>query len=142
MRLITLTLLLLTTLLAGCSTTKDPATAAANKLRSERTGKNATKVDISQGTDLTAFIRRLPGVTVRGDGPSATIRVRGNNPFISSADPLFVVDGVILGNNYDQLYSAVDVMQVDRVRVLKDIGDLSMYGVQGANGVIVVELKK
>ncbi|MEO0731359.1 MAG: TonB-dependent receptor plug domain-containing protein [Bacteroidota bacterium] len=121
----------------GCATTN---TATADNER--RVPKNATKVSIDRGTDLTEFIRRLPGVQVRGDGPNASIIVRGINTINASSDPLLVVDGQILGNDYSALYGALDVTQIDQVSVLKDAADLAMYGVQGANGVIVVNMKK
>ena len=49
--------------------------------------------------------------------------------------PLFVVDGIITDN-----ISTIDPNDVDSIDVIKD-GTSSIYGVQGANGVIMVTTK-
>ncbi|MEL7159609.1 MAG: TonB-dependent receptor plug domain-containing protein [Bacteroidota bacterium] len=122
---------------AACATT-NTSTAASDR----QVTRNTAKVSIDQGTDLTEFIRRLPGVQVMGGGGDASIIVRGVSTINGSSDPLLVVDGQIFGTDYSALYGALDVTQIDQVQVLKDAADLAMYGVQGANGVIVVNMKQ
>ncbi|MEM6772309.1 MAG: TonB-dependent receptor plug domain-containing protein, partial [Bacteroidota bacterium] len=92
-------------------------------------------------TDLTVYLQQLSGVLVQGEGPDATITVRGISSVNMETAPLFVLDGVPLGNNYADIYHSVDVQQVKNVRVLKNSVDTSLYGMRGATGVIEIERK-
>ncbi|CAH1001042.1 hypothetical protein LEM8419_02012 [Neolewinella maritima] len=115
---------------------------ATRAIRSSR-GSNSVEVDAAEtGTDLTSYLRRVAGVSVRGSGPGATVRIRGDVNFNSDSTPLFVVNGTPIGNNFSNVYSTVDVNEIARVQVLKNVSDTNRYGMQGANGVIEIKLKK
>ncbi len=106
-------------------------------------GRNSVRVDAaSTGTDLTSYLRRIAGVSVRGSGPQATVRVRGDVNFNADSTPLFVVNGTVLGNNFSSVYSAIDINEIARVTVLKNVTDTNRYGMQGANGVIEIKLRQ
>jgi TonB-dependent starch-binding outer membrane protein SusC len=81
-----------------------------------------------------------PGVNITrsngapGAGTRVTIRGAGT---IGSATPLYIVDGVAVGN-IDYL-SPSDIESVD---VLKDAASAAIYGSRAANGVILVTTKK
>jgi TonB-linked SusC/RagA family outer membrane protein len=63
------------------------------------------------------------------------IRIRGITSLNKSSEPLWVVDGVIdgqQGNFYD----------IESIEVLKDASSTAIYGSQGANGVILVTTKR
>jgi TonB-linked SusC/RagA family outer membrane protein len=63
------------------------------------------------------------------------IRIRGITSLNKSSEPLWVVDGVIdgqQGNFYD----------IQSIEVLKDASATAIYGSQGANGVILVTTKR
>ncbi|MCP9237375.1 TonB-dependent receptor plug domain-containing protein [Lewinella sp. JB7] len=110
-----------------------------------RHGKGNTTVEVdaaATGNDLTSYLRRVAGVSVRGNGPSATVRIRGDVNFGSDSTPLFVVNGTILGNNFASVYSTVDINEISRVTVLKNLSDTNRYGLQGGNGVIEIKLKE
>ncbi len=82
---------------------------------------------------------RAAGVTVVGTGspgsePSITIRGLGT---FGDNSPLFVVDGVIVGN-----LSGINQNDIETINVLKDASTTAVYGAQGANGVILVTTKK
>ena len=80
---------------------------------------------------------RVPGVQVRKTGPtSASILVRGINSINSSTEPLIIVDGVEVGD-----ISYINPRDVKSVDVLKD-ASAAIYGSRGANGVIIITLKK
>jgi len=64
------------------------------------------------------------------------IVIRGVNTVNGDTDPLFIVDGAAY-NNIDWV-NPNDVKSID---VLKDAGSASIYGVRGANGVIIINLK-
>lgn len=79
----------------------------------------------------------VPGVQVIKTGPmTARVIVRGLSTINSSSDPLFIVDGSQVMD-----ISTINPRDVKRVDVLKD-ASTSVYGVRGANGVIIITLKK
>ena len=145
-------LALLSLTVSSCTPTRTATTeaddvAAADKGRVQRVmksdrGSNTVEVNTAEsGADFTSYLRRISGVSVRGDGPEATVRIRGDMNFNADATPLFVVNGTILGNNFASVYSTIDVNEIARVRVLKNVSDTNRYGMQGANGVIEIKLR-
>ena len=98
--------------------------------------------DKPSNESLVGLMRKLPGVRVSNDnGPNATITVTGMaSSFISSTDPLFVVNGQAVGTNFSTIYSMVKPNDVISMSVLKG-SDASIYGSRGANGVIVIRTK-
>ena len=83
---------------------------------------------------------KAPGVFVSpGAGPGAEgkIIIRGKSTINGSTDPLWVVDGVIVGSSA----GAVNPSDIASMTVLKDAASTAIYGSQGANGVILVTTK-
>lgn len=76
---------------------------------------------------------RVPGVVVN---PDNTILIRGKGSIYSSTSPLILVDGLEVKD-----ISYLNPMDVDYVEVIKD-GSAAIYGVRGANGVILITTKK
>jgi len=90
---------------------------------------------------LTDMMRRLPGVRVDGGrGPYIKIRVGGPSSFIAETDPLFVVNGTAVGNNFSTVYAMVRPNDVISLSVLKG-SDASIYGFRGSCGVILIRTK-
>ena len=69
-------------------------------------------------------------------GSSPTIRIRGYSSNISS-DPLYVVDGVRLGD-----ISGLDPNDIASMEVLKDAASAAIYGAEAGNGVVLITTKK
>ena len=69
-------------------------------------------------------------------GASSVVRVRGTTSISYSNEPLYVVDGVIINGGIDFL----NQNDIESIEVLKD-GSAAIYGVRGANGVILVTTK-
>ncbi len=87
-----------------------------------------------------ALAGEMPGVTaVQTSGApgsqNATITVRGKNS-VNSASPLVIVDGVPGSMN------VINPSEIESVTVLKDAASAAIYGVQAANGVILITTKK
>ncbi|MDE6268821.1 MAG: TonB-dependent receptor [Muribaculaceae bacterium] len=91
--------------------------------------------------DLSAALTgNLPGVvTVQSSGmpgdESAKITIRGASSW-NNSDPLVLVDGV------ERPMSTVDVSSVQSISVLKDASATAVYGVKGANGVVLITTKR
>ena len=74
-------------------------------------------------------------------GGDPKITLRGPGSVTGSSAPLIVVDGVVLGTDSDIL-SSIDNNNIESLTVLKDASSVAIYGSRGANGVILVTLKK
>ena len=88
----------------------------------------------------TALQGRTSGVSVVQSsgqpGAGATIRIRGTSS-INGSDPLYVVDGVVIGGGIDFL----NPNDIETIEVLKDAASAAIYGARGANGVIIITTK-
>lgn len=71
------------------------------------------------------------------DGASA-IRIRGVGTINGDASPLYVVDGVQVGNNAD----FVNPADIQSIEILKDASATAIYGSAGANGVVMITTSK
>ncbi len=91
-----------------------------------------TAMEALQGTVPGLNITRNNGAP--GAGTKVTIRGMGT---IGNSSPLFIVDGIAVGN-IDYL-SPSDIESLD---VLKDAASAAIYGSRAANGVILVTTKK
>lgn len=85
---------------------------------------------------------RAAGVDViqTGSRPGAgvTVRIRARRSINASNDPLYVLDGIPLAGNIDDI-SPNDIAGLE---VLKDASATAIYGSRGANGVVLVTTKR
>ncbi|MCP9748867.1 TonB-dependent receptor plug domain-containing protein [Lacihabitans sp. CS3-21] len=100
--------------------------------------------DLGNNISLDNYLRRVAGVYVKGDGASAQISIRGVNTFspVTGSEPLFVIDNTVMNSNFSGIYQMVNPNDISSVSVLKDAASTGIYGARGANGVIVISLKK
>lgn len=87
-----------------------------------------------------ALVGRTPGLLTRQPSgqpgnDNVTIRIRGTSTF-ADGNPLVLVDGV------ERPFSEIDPSEVDNITVLKDASTTAVYGIRGANGVVLVTTKK
>jgi|SRR2546422_7299992 len=84
---------------------------------------------------------RISGVMVTAaPGGGIVVRIGGPKSFYANEDPLFVVDGVpITGTN--GTLSWLNPHDVESITVLKDPSTTAIYGVRGANGVVIIKTK-
>ena len=81
-------------------------------------------------------------VTRTADGGIA-VRVRGgSSSFSGNNAPLYVLDGVAIEAGPNGSLTGVNPYDIASIKVLKDAADITMYGVRGANGVIVIKTKR
>ncbi|MDD2300853.1 MAG: TonB-dependent receptor plug domain-containing protein, partial [Fermentimonas sp.] len=84
---------------------------------------------------------KAPGVYVAPGsgqpGSAGSIVIRGKSTVNGSTDPLWVIDGVIVGSSAGSLNPS----DIESMTILKDAASTAIYGSQGANGVIVVTTK-
>lgn len=92
----------------------------------------------SLGTDQFATIYdylegAVPGVNVQ----DTNITIRGYNSINGSMEPLFILNGAQISKD---VFSQIVPLQIKKIYILKG-NETSIYGVRGANGVIVIETK-
>ena len=89
-------------------------------------------------SDIFEYIRgKVPGVQVgqAGPGQKPQIIIRGVGTNTDHTQPLFIVDGLQV-----ESIASIDPDNVYQIDIIKD-GTSSIYGMQGANGVIMVTTK-
>lgn len=112
---------------------KRDVTGAITSLKGEEIADrpNANPLNSIQG--------RAAGVVITNSGvagSSPTIRIRGVGS-ISNTNPLYVVDGIFTDN-----IDFVNPNDIASMEILKDPSSLAMFGVQGANGVVIITTKR
>jgi TonB-dependent SusC/RagA subfamily outer membrane receptor len=110
----------------GTQDRKD-VTSAVSNVRVRRT-------DAQTYTSIYDYLRgRVPGVMVTSDN---RIIIRGVGTNSGNTDPLILVDGVQMKD-----ISGINPADVESVDVIKD-GSSSIYGMQGANGVVIITTRR
>lgn len=92
-----------------------------------------------------ALAGRVPGVITKQPAgepgaDAAQIYIRGNATFGNATmEPLFVIDGIVRSFRD---FSQMDANEIESVNVLKDASSAAIFGVKGANGVVLVTTKR
>ena len=113
---------------------KESSVAAIGQVNGEDlSGTNTTSI-------AGALQGQMPGVSViqNSGAPGADntrIMIRGVSSWVSS-DPLVLVDGV------ERDYNNIDPSEIETMSVLKDASATAVFGVRGANGVILITTKR
>lgn len=105
------------TAVSGESLLKSPVANVANALQGNLPGVSAVQPSGMPGADE-------PVIRIRGVGS------------LNSAEPLVLVDGV------ERPFSQLDPNEIESISVLKDASATAVFGVRGANGVILVTTKR
>lgn len=87
-----------------------------------------------------ALTGRAAGVTTyqysgEPGNDGVTLRIRGTGT-LNDASPLVLVDGV------EREFSQIDPNEVESMSILKDAASTAVYGIRGANGVILITTKQ
>lgn len=101
---------------------------------------------------------RIAGVNITSQsgepGSGVNFNVRGSNSVFSAGSPLFIIDGVQLDLNAEEVASSgvgsvapqdplatINPQDIESIDVLKDASATAIYGSRGANGVIIITTK-
>ncbi len=87
-------------------------------------------------------------------GAISRVMIRGTHSLSSATEPLWVIDGIIVGSNLDNsstngqtngnsvgILSTINPNDIESLEVLKDAAATAIYGQRGSNGVIIVTTK-
>jgi len=85
---------------------------------------------------------RISGVTVEpAPGGGIAVRIRGTSSFYGNNEPLYVLDGAPFTPAPGGVLRDLNPHDIESITVLKNPADTGIYGVRGANGVIVIKTK-
>jgi TonB-dependent SusC/RagA subfamily outer membrane receptor len=102
---------------------------------------------------------RISSIDGNPDG-LRNVNIRGTNTFRGNSQPVWVIDGVVLGTDLvrnlegfwqwgEESYSApvnnipfLNPAEIESIEILKDVSASALYGALGANGVIVINTKR
>jgi TonB-dependent starch-binding outer membrane protein SusC len=114
-----------------------PSPATPSTVTAEEIERNAS------GQPIEMLAGRVSGVTVETvAGGGIAVRIRGTSSFYSSNEPLYVVDGVPFTPGPNGALTGLNPHDIESIQVLKNPADTAIYGMRGANGVIVIKTKK
>jgi TonB-dependent SusC/RagA subfamily outer membrane receptor len=90
------------------------------------------------------MLSRVPGLQVqRLSNGQYTLRIRGARSFRSDQEPLLVIDDMpVSSGSLGSALAGLAPADVARIDVLKDAASTSIYGMRGANGVIIITTKR
>jgi TonB-linked SusC/RagA family outer membrane protein len=95
-----------------------------------------------------AMAGQMAGVVVSqstgAPGGGASVRIRGAGSLSAGNEPLYVIDGFPVTNDYDQRNNPLNTINpadIDNIQVLKDASATAIYGSRGSNGVILITTK-
>ncbi|TLV00720.1 SusC/RagA family TonB-linked outer membrane protein [Dyadobacter luticola] len=121
------------------------------QMRSEISGAVSTvrgeDLERSPVANLTQTLAgRLPGVTTQEtyselSRTTTNLYVRGLSA-ARDAGPLVMIDGIINSYNSNQTLDYITANEIESITVLKDASTQALYGIQGANGLLVITTKR
>jgi TonB-dependent SusC/RagA subfamily outer membrane receptor len=135
---------LLTGLIWACASTNRTGEDEIDPARHLPPGeKIVTAEDIQRASLDQAMSAKFPGVWItRASDGGLRIRIRGTTSLTANQEPLYVLDGVALESGPGGNLHGVAPADIQSIEVLKDAIATSMYGLRGANGVILITTKR
>ncbi len=94
----------------------------------------ASAANLLQGTAAGVLVSLNGGYP----GAGASIKIRETGSWTGGSTPLYVIDGV---QRSSADFAALNPTDIDNISILKDAGSAAIYGIQAANGVILVTTK-
>ena len=132
---------------------KKDLTGSVTMIDSEELSKNRS------GSVLEALQGKMAGVQVTSSsgepGSGVNISIRGNSSINAGTQPLYVIDGIQIDANSNELaqsslghagsynpLAGLNASDIESINVLKDASATAIYGSSAANGVVMITTKK
>ena len=116
----------------------DSATASQDSLPAAPT-LTAEEIRRQSGQPIEAILEgRVSGVSVFRTPDGIAVRIHGFTSFSGNNEPLYVLDGIPITPGPGGALTGISPYDIESIVVLKDPVDTSLYGLRGANGVIVI----
>jgi len=127
---------LLASFFAGC--------APARSSPEPETAPGVTAKDLRNPNESIeqALQRKVPGLVVTRVGGEIALQIRGSSSYNGSKTlPLYVVNGLTFAPGSGGVLSGINPEDIASIALLRG-ADATRYGIDGANGVIVITTKK
>ena len=85
---------------------------------------------------------RVAGVSVSRTPDGIAVRIRGGSSIYGNSEPLYILDGMPIQPGPNGALTGLNPNDIESIKVLKDAADTAIYGVRGANGVIIIKTKR
>jgi len=95
----------------------------------------------SRFKSLAEALRFYPGLMISGAGSQTKVVLR-KNVSMQNQEPLYVVDGFPVGNNYARANHMINMAEVTNIRLLSHASELNTYGPMASAGVIEIKTIK
>lgn len=136
------------------TTTRRLSTGSISMVKSDELEKQPV------GNVMAALEGQVPGLQITQQtgvpGGNFSVQLRGQNSLTQNSSPLYVVDGIpypsaslteiqfnsAMGSNGASPLDGISMADIESITVLKDAAATSIYGARGANGVILITMKK
>ena len=114
---------------------KVTVTGALSSVKGVELAKSPT-VNLAQ-----SLVGRTPGLIAQQNSgqpgnDAVNFRIRGTSTFDNQGQPLVLVDGV------ERPFSSINAEEVENITILKDASTTAVYGIRGANGVVLVTTRR
>lgn len=127
-------------LTAGCKSTQRADTDPPPPRRDDVTAED---IERAPGQPIEEILKgRVAGVTVTQGQGGLVVRIRGVSSFYGNNEPLYVLDDVPITPGTGGVLRGLSPYDIESINVLKDPAETALYGVRGANGVIVIRTKR
>ena len=130
---------------SACSSKGGSTTQTAPQPETAKAGQVVTAKDVSNtpsGSVEKTLEGRFPGVVLlKTPSGGISIRIRGAASVNGQNAPLYIIDGSPVEPGPDGDLPGLNPYDIESIKVLKDAASTTMYGVRGANGVIVIKTK-
>jgi TonB-dependent SusC/RagA subfamily outer membrane receptor len=128
---------------AGCASRGPNAPQPRPREKSTVTSEDIQRQGASDEPLERVLQGRVAGVTVsRSPDGGIAVRIRGAASIYGNSEPLYVLDGMPIQPGPNGSLTGINPSDIESIKVLKDAADTAMYGVRGANGVIVIKTKR
>lgn len=135
-----LSLGLTTLFIGGCRSGQRAEPDAPPAPRADVTSED---IDRAPGQPIEEILKgRVAGVTVTRTDGGIAVRIRGSTSIYGSNEPLYVLDGIPITPGPGGALTGIDPYDIESIEVLKNPADTALYGMRGANGVIIIKTKR
>lgn len=131
---------------------KSDLTGSVSSISGEALSRSAP-ISVDQALQGRAAGVQVTQVSGRPGGETS-IRIRGTSSINAGNEPLFVIDGMLITNDNNQLnggavagsplngLASINPADIESIEILKDASATAMYGARGSNGVVIISTKR
>jgi TonB-dependent SusC/RagA subfamily outer membrane receptor len=95
---------------------------------------NHTVIVVQDPLSLADILVQVPGVMISRDIEQTFVTIRGGAP-------LYLIDGIRIGNSYQEVVDMLNIFDIESVEVIKGISETAIYGPGSGHGVVLINTR-